>query len=145
MRIAVLTAASMLALSAMPALAAEAPPKVVDQTVKLSPMGLPIIVDGRVVNYIFATVVVDLTPSADVTAIRAKEPEFRDALVREAHRTPFVIPGDYNHLDQAKLKAALYRDAVAIAGPHTVSGIEVTNETAQHFIRPPKPNPPVSP
>jgi hypothetical protein len=150
MRIVTLIAAGLLAsstaLAAPSALAGDsAPPKVDDQAVKLSPVGLPIVVEGHVVNYVFVTVVVDLTPSADVIAIREKEPAFRDALVRDAHRTPFVIPGDYNHLDKDKLKAAMFRDAQAIAGARAIKGIEVTNETAQHFIRAAKPAPPVSP
>jgi hypothetical protein len=137
-------ALGLMVLASTPVWAADAPPKPDDQSVKLSPVGLPIIVDGRVVNYVFVTVVVDLTPGADVIALREKEPDFRDALVREAHRSPFVLPGDYNHLDQAKLKAAMFRDASAIAGPHAVRGIEVQNEQSQHFIHAPKPAQPVS-
>jgi len=137
-------AAGLLVLAASPAWSADEPAKPVDEAVKLSPVGLPIVVDGRVINYIFVTVVVDLTPGADVIALREKEPDFRDALVREAHRSPFVLPGDYNHLDQVKLKAVMFRDATAIAGPHLIKGIEVQNEQAQHFIRAPKPVPPAS-
>jgi len=127
------------------ALAADAPAaKPDEQSVRLSPVGLPIIVDGRLVNYVFVTLVVDLTPGADVIALREKEPDFRDALVREAHRNPFVLPGDYNHLDETRLKAVMFRDASAIAGPHMIRGIEIQNEQAQHFIRAPKPAAPAS-
>jgi hypothetical protein len=136
---------AILLMSSAPVWAGEAAaPKVDDQTVRLSPVGLPIIVDGRVVNYVFATIVVDLTPGADVIALREKEPDFRDALIREAHRAPFVVPGDYNHLDEAKLKAVMLKDASAIAGPHLVRAIEVQNVQAQHFIPKAKPAPPVS-
>ena len=137
-------AAAALVLAATPVWAADAPAKPDDESVKLSPVGLPIIVDGRLVNYVFVTVVVDLTPNADVIALREKEPDFRDALVREAHRTPFVLPGDYNHLDQAKLKVVMFRDATAIAGGHVIKAIEVQNEQAQHFVRAPKPVQPAS-
>ena len=129
--------------AAMPAFAADAPPPD-DHSVKLSPLALPIVVDGRVLNYVFVTVKVDLAPSANTPALRDKEPIFRDALVRDAYRTPFVIPGNYNHLDEPKLKAVFLRDALAIAGAGQVVGIEVLNQTAQHFIRPTPPPPPVS-
>ena len=137
-------AAALLALSAASARADEAPPKADDQTVKLSPVALPIVVNGRIVNYVFTDVQIDLTPSADVIALRAKEPDFRDALVREAHRTPFVLANDYNHLDEARLKAVLARDAGAIVGARNIKGVEVLSATPQHFVPRPKPAVPAS-
>jgi hypothetical protein len=136
--------AAILAWAALPAFAADEPPKADDQSVKLSPLALPIVVDGHVVNYVFVTVKVDLAPSANAMALRDKEPTFRDALVRDAYRTPFVTPGNYNHLDEVRLKAVFMRDATAIAGAGQVRGIEVLNQTAQHFIRPAPPAPAVS-
>jgi len=134
-----------LACFAMPAVAAEPPPpKVDDQSVKLSPLALPIVVDGRVINYVFVTVKVDLAPSANAIALRDKEPVFRDALVRDAYRTPFVSPGNYNHLDETRLKTVFFQDATGIAGPGQVRAIEVLNQTAQHFIPPRKPAPVVT-
>jgi len=129
---------------AMPAIAADAPPPPDDHSVKLSPLALPIVVEGRVLNYVFVTVKVDLRPSANAMALRDKEPVFRDALVRDAYRTPFVTPGNYNRLDEVKLKSVFFRDATVIAGAGQVVGIEVLNQTAQHFIRPTPPAPPVS-
>ena len=138
--------ASLLVLTmAAPAFAGdEAPPKPADQVIKLSPVALPIVVEGRVVNYIFVTVQVDLSPSADVIGLRDKEPDFRDALVRDAHRTPFVLATDYNRLDDARMKAALYRDVVAMIGQQSVRGIEVVSEAPQHNLRPPRTAPATS-
>jgi hypothetical protein len=127
--------AVVLAFAASPVVAADEPPKPDDQSIKLSPLALPIVVEGRVVNYVFVTVKVDLSPSANAMALRDKEPTFRDALVRDAYRTPFVTPGNYNRLDEARLKAVFFRDATAIAGAGQVRGIEVLNQQAQHFIR----------
>jgi len=136
--------ACFIACLAAPAFAADTPPEADEQSVKLSPLALPIVVEGRVINYVFVTVKVDLSPSANAMALRDKEPTFRDALVRDAYRTPFVTPGNYNHLDEARLKAVFFRDATAIAGAGQVRGIEVLNQTAQHFIRPQPPAPAVS-
>ncbi|HEX4197187.1 MAG TPA: hypothetical protein VHZ26_07070 [Caulobacteraceae bacterium] len=122
---------------AAPAFADDMAPDI-DRAVTLSPVAIPIIVDGQVVNYIFVTARVLLTPQADQFALRDKEPFFRDALVRAAYRTPFLLKTDYNHIDEARLKAALWRDAAAIAGPGKVSGIQVVSQTPQHFIRPPQ-------
>jgi hypothetical protein len=118
--------------------AGDQPAPDVDHAVTLSPVAIPLIVDGQVINYIFLTVRVLLTPKADQFALRDKEPFFRDALVRAAYRTPFLLKGDFNHVDEAKLKAALFRDAAAIAGPGNVRGVVVVSQTAQHFIRQPQ-------
>jgi hypothetical protein len=108
-----------------------------DHAVTLSPVALPIVAGGLVVNYVFVTAKVMLSPRADEFALRDKEPFFRDALVRDAYRTPFVVATDYNRIDEGKLKAALYRDAVAIAGQGNISGVAIVSQTAQHFVRAP--------
>jgi hypothetical protein len=144
MRASTLIATAVLALIAAPAVAADKPPEPSDQSVKLSTLALPIVVEGRVLNYVFVTVKVDLTPSANAVALRDKEPAFRDALVRDAYRTPFVVAGNYNKLDEVRLKAVFIRDAATIAGPGQVRGIEVLNQQAQHFIPPQRVSPPVS-
>ena len=140
MRAPALILAAMLALSvAQPALAeGEAKPvENTDQSVKISPVALPVVVDGHLANYVFVTVKVLLNPGANALALSDKEPYFRDALVRAAHRTPFVIRNDYNRIDEAKLKAALYPEAVRIAGPGAVRGIEVLSQQAQHRVASP--------
>jgi hypothetical protein len=124
-----------LALAAVaPAQAADSSIPASDQSVTLATVGLPLVFDGQVVNYVFVSAKLLLTPSADTSALRDKEPFFRDALVRAAHRTPFVRAGDYNHLDDGKLKAALYREATAIAGPGKIAGVAILSEQAQHRV-----------
>jgi hypothetical protein len=97
------------------------------QYVNISPVALPIVVGGKVVNYVFVNVRIDLTPSADAVKIREREPYFRDALVRAAHRTPFTLAGDYTKIDEARLKAAVIRDAVALA-PGVVRGVVIVSQ-----------------
>lgn len=60
------------------------------QYVDLSPVPLPIVVNGRLVNYVFVYMRINLTPAADTPHWRDKEPYFRDALVRSrtARRSP---------------------------------------------------------
>jgi hypothetical protein len=108
-----------------------------DHSVAISPVALPVVVNGEVVNYVFVTAKVMLSPGADEFTIRDKEPFFRDALVRDAYRTPFVVANDYNRIDEGKLRAVLLRDASAIAGAGNIRGIVVVSQTAQHFVRTP--------
>jgi hypothetical protein len=118
-----------------PALAAESAAPAADQSVTLATVALPLVVDGQVVNYVFVSVKLLLTPSADASALRDKEPYFRDALVRAAHRgAPFVRSGDNNRLDEGRLKAVMYREAVALAGPGKIAGVAVLSQTPQHRV-----------
>jgi hypothetical protein len=105
--------------------AAGAQGKQAGQYVDLAPVGMPIVVSGRLVNYVFVYIRINLAPGADTPHWRDKEPYFRDALVRLGHRTPFTWPADYTRLDEGRLKAALYRAAVAITGPGVVTSVEV--------------------
>ena len=119
---------------------AEEKPKTVGQYVDLQPVALPIVVGGQLVNYVYVYVRVNLT--GDVSRLRGKEPFFRDALVREGHRTPFIVAGDWQKVDEAKLVAAMTRDARAIAGDDNVASVVVTSQAPQKRVIPPRPTPP---
>jgi hypothetical protein len=95
------------------------------QFVDLAPVAMPIVVDNHLVNYVFVYIRINLTPAANLPAMRDKEPYFRDALVKLGHRTPFTRPDDYTQLDVARLRASLYQAAVAIAGPGMIANIQI--------------------
>jgi hypothetical protein len=118
---------------------AEEKPQTVGQYVDLQPVALPIVVNGQLVNYVFVYVRVNLT--GDVSRLRSKEPFFRDALVREAYRSPFVVPGDWEKVDERKLTAVMLRDARAIVGAEAVSSVVVTSQSPQRRVMPPRPSP----
>jgi hypothetical protein len=120
------------------AAAAPTGPVQVGQYVDLQPVGLPVVVRGQLLNYVFVYVRVNLAANADVTRLRDKEPFFRDALVRMAHRTPFTVAGDYNRIDEAKLVAGLTREATAIVGEGAIRSIVVSSQAPQRRIPNPK-------
>ncbi|HEY8004758.1 MAG TPA: hypothetical protein VIE16_11050 [Phenylobacterium sp.] len=124
---------------------AEEKPKEVGQYVDLQPVALPIVVNQVLVNYVFVYVRINLRGGADVIKLRDKEPMFRDALVRAGHRTPFVVPGNWERVDEAKLDATLARDAALIAGPDAVASVVVTSQSPQKRAMPPRPPSPTTP
>ena len=131
-------------LTAAPALAAE-PAKTgtgkdgpAGQYVDVSPVAIPILADGRLVNYVFVTFRVQLTAMADASKWRAKEPYFRDALARIGNRGSFADPKDYAAVDAPKLTAAFQREAVAIAGKD-VKGVAITAQVAKQRLGLPRP------
>jgi hypothetical protein len=110
----------------------------VGQYVDLQPVGLPIVVNRQLVNYVFVYVRINLTSGANVSRLREKEPFFRDALVRAGHRAPFTVPSDLGVVDVPKLTAALTRDANAIAGPGQVRSVVVTSQAPRRRARTPR-------
>jgi hypothetical protein len=124
------------AAAAGPALAADAkkPVAPVGTYVDLDEVGLPVILDGRLVNYVFVQIRLMLAPGANQMAIQAKEPFFRDGLVRAAHRTPFAIPGDPNHIDEAALKRTMAAVAAGIAGPRAIASVQIMRKAAQRMV-----------
>ncbi|MCR5880342.1 hypothetical protein [Phenylobacterium sp. J367] len=102
-------------------------------------MGLPIVAEGRLVNYVFVYVRINLTGSANTAQWRAREPFFRDALVRAGHRTPFTLKGDYQKIDTARLTAALTREAQRIAGPGVIQSVAVTSQAPRGRATAPRP------
>ena len=116
-------------------------PKAVGQYVDLLPIALPVVVDGRLVNYVFVHIRMNLTEGADLIRLRAKEPYFRDALVRDTNQTSVMIPNDWQKVDETKLSQLLMRDAIALAGPGAVASVVVTSQLPQRRIMPPRPSP----
>lgn len=128
-----------IALNAGAAQASDPPPKKdgkgdVGQYVDLQPVGLPIVSERRLVNYVFVNIRINLTNGANAARLREKEPFFRDALVRAGHRTPFTNAADLSTVDLPRLTAALNREAAAIAGPGQIRSIEVTSQRPRRRI-----------
>lgn len=92
-------------------------------------VGLPIITEGRIRNYIFVSLKLHLGGGATPEALRVKEPFFRDALVRAAYRTPFVVAGDWTVIDGPAMCASLMRSAATIAGRGKVTRVEILSQS----------------
>ncbi len=99
--------------------------------VDLQPVGLPAIVHGRLVNYIFVDLRLVLAKGVDASKLPQHEPFLRDALVRAGTRTPFNPPQDGVHLDEGRLKAEIMRDAANEVGPGKVVSVEIRSQTPQ--------------
>lgn len=109
------------------------------QYVDLSPVALPIVLNGRLINYVFVQVRINLAPGADAPKLREKEPWFRDALVRAGHRTPFTKATDYTVIDEARMKASLMREAAAIIGARNLASVTLVSQTPKQRSRLPRP------
>ncbi len=117
-----------------------------DPVIKLQSMALPVIAGGKLVNYVFLQSTITLKPGVPTTIFEGKEPQLRDAIVREAHSKPFVRPDSYVALDEARLKASILRETNGLIGPGKVALVTVVKQTPRNFVPPPaKPGTPVKP
>lgn len=102
-----------------------APP---DPSVKIQPFAVPIIENGKLVNYVFVNLTLKMAHDVPVTVMAEKEPLLRDAIVRAAHRTPFTRSDTYNEVDAAKLQAAVLREAAVLVGKGKIASVEITKQ-----------------
>ncbi len=98
-------------------------------SVNIAGVGLPVIADGRIRNYVFVSLRLHLARGADATAVRNKDAFFRDALVRAAHRTPFTVPDDWTRLNGQAISASLMQAATRIAGARQVARVEIVAQS----------------
>lgn len=131
-RRALILAAAAAALSGSAAASSDAPAE--GDALNLTGFGLPIIVGGRVRNYVFVVLKLHLGKGQAPDAVKAKEHYLRDALVRAGHRTPFVLADDWNQLDMAALSASLIRSADALVGKGAIARVEVVSQTPRRRV-----------
>lgn len=108
-----------------------------DPVIKLQSMALPVIADGRLVNYVFVQASITLKPETPLAVFEGKEPMLRDAVVREAHGKPFVRPDSYVALDETRLKASILRETNRLIGPGKVAMVTIIKQTPRNFVPPP--------
>ena len=99
--------------------------------VDLQPIGFPVVLQGRLVNYVFADIRLLLAPGVDASKLQQQEPVLRDMLVREAAHVPLNPPDDGLRLDETRLRAEVMKDAVSRFGPGKVATVLVRSQTPQ--------------
>ena len=105
-----------------------------DPTIALQPVAIPIIVDGKLLNYIFVNMTLKMAASVPVTVMDGQEPLLRDALVKAAHRTPLTAPDTYVEVDAVKLKAVVLSETASLVGKGKVDSVEITKQIARRHI-----------
>lgn len=110
-----------------------------DPTYKLGSMTIPIIVNGRIVNYIFVAMTLKLASGTEVESFKGKEPELRDAIVKAAYKTPFVRPDTWKEVDGPKLTGFVKKQCDALFGKGKVASVEIVKQIPRQQLMPPKP------
>lgn len=124
-----IAAGTLLAVSATAASAApssDAPPAAA--TLNLAPLGLPVITEGRLRNYVFVNLRLHLASGKTAEMARSHDPFIRDALVKAAHRVDFSAAGDWTRLNERAVTAAAMAAARVVAGDGLIASVEVINQ-----------------
>lgn len=103
-----------------------------EPSVQLASVGIPVMQNNRVVNYLFLSIKVNLTPKANMAKLRDMEPYFRDTIVRLASKTSF---GQANHddmLDDARFKAAMVPAFEQFAGKGAIKSIDILSQSPKY-------------
>lgn len=108
-----------------------------DPTYKLGSMTIPIIANGRVVNYVFVALTLRLTSGTEVESFKTQEPLLRDAIMRAAYRTPFVRPDTWQEVDGPRLQAFVLAQCASLFGRGKVAAVEIAKQVPRKQVMPP--------
>lgn len=109
-----------------------------DPTYKLGSMTIPIIVNGRIVNYVFVAMNLKLASGADASSFKDKEPALRDAIVRAAYKTPFTRSDTWKEVDSDRLKTFVLGQCSTLLGKGKVASVEIVKQIPRQQLMPPK-------
>jgi hypothetical protein len=105
--------------------------------VKMKPFAAPIIVDGKLINYIFLNLELKLVQGVTADLVEPQEPILRDAIVRAAHKASFNRPDSYNLVDEPRVKALVLREATTLVGKGKVAAVEIAKQIPRKQLPPP--------
>jgi len=105
-----------------------------DPSIRLATVGIPIPQGNQVVNYLFLSIRINLTPMANVAKFRDMEPFFRDALVRASHNVSFAQPNRSDLLDEARFKTVMTAEWSKITGPGVIKSIDILSQSPKRHL-----------
>lgn len=85
----------------------------------------PVVRDGKLVNYLFVTVEVELTDGANVMKLRDRTQFLRDSLLRATHRTALADPADDKRLNYAAAKPIFIAAANEALGAANIKKVNI--------------------
>ena len=106
-------------------------PTEADLRLDLSGVGLPVLQDGRVMNYVFVRVRINFNPGIPRPEIEAGEPFVREGMLKAAYRSPLNSGTDLMALDPKKLEAQTLGAARAVYGAARIRSVEVRDQKPQ--------------
>jgi hypothetical protein len=85
----------------------------------------PVVRDGKLVNYLFVTVEVELADGANALKLRDRAQFLRDSLLRATHRTGLADPADDKRLNYAAAKPVFAAAANEALGAANIKKVNI--------------------
>jgi hypothetical protein len=90
-------------------------------------IAVPVVREGRLVNYLFVTLRIDIANGVDLWRTRERAHFLRDSLVRAAHRTDLVDPARDDQLNRPAALAVFRAAAQEALGARAVRAITIAD------------------
>ena len=100
-------------------------------------IAVPVVRNGRLVNYVFVSLRVDIAPGVDIWRTREKAHFLRDALVRAAHRTPLADPTNDDAINRPAALASFRAAAEQALGARAVRNITIVHTQSSRQVSAP--------
>src|SRR5690606_6897383 len=104
---------------------AEEGPTVSARSMDAPYLAVPVVRDGQLVNYLFVSLRIEISPSVDLWRTRERAHYLRDALVRASHSADLADPHDNNALNEARAVEVYRAAAIAALGERAVAGVSI--------------------
>jgi hypothetical protein len=104
-------------------------------------LAVPVVRDGRLLNYLFVSVRFNIAPGVDLWRTREKAAFLRDALVRASHATALADANDPNALDRGRAIALYSGVARQVLGERTVQSVSIISSYSSRGGPPSEPPP----
>lgn len=88
-------------------------------------LAVPIVRDGRLVNYLFVSVRIEIANGVDLWRTRERAQFLRDALVRAGHANDLSDPANINALNEARAVAVYRAAAIQALGQQAVGAVAI--------------------
>ncbi len=109
----------------------EAGPRAVD----VPTLAVPVFEDGRLLNYLFVSVRLQMADGVDVWKLRDRVHYLRDAMLREAHAVSVGRTDDPTRIDEDKAREVLRRGVARVTDPDQIVQIEFLSvDSKREFV-----------
>lgn len=88
-------------------------------------LAVPVVRDGQLVNYLFVSIRIEISPAVDLWRTRERAHFLRDALVRASHGGDLADAQDDNALNEARALEAYRVAAIEALGERAVAGVNI--------------------
>ncbi|EGF90467.1 hypothetical protein ABI_34890 [Asticcacaulis biprosthecium C19] len=105
-----------------------------EPSVRLASVGIPVIRDRQVVNYLFLSIRINLSMTAPEGKLRELEPMFRDTVIRVSHKISFGQADRHDKLDEPRFKSVMMGEFTKIAGAGNIKSIDILSQSPKKHL-----------